>query len=109
MFRHRWVEQGPNEPARTLSMSRTLREKSTCSFLDNERGHSKTSGDVTRSGFPSRSLNGTVNLFMLFAPLEGWRHVEVTDQRTPVDFARILKGLSDTHFPSDTVPPCSCG
>ena len=23
--------------------------------------------------------NGTANLFMLFAPLEGWRHVEVTD------------------------------
>ena len=25
--------------------------------------------------------NGTANLFMLFAPLEGWRHVEVTDHR----------------------------
>ncbi|MEE3501699.1 hypothetical protein [Acidiphilium acidophilum] len=24
--------------------------------------------------------NGTANLFMLFAPLEGWRHVEVTDR-----------------------------
>jgi hypothetical protein len=90
-------------------MSRTLSEKSTCSFLDNERGHLKTSGDVTPSGFPSRKLNGTVNLFMLFAPLEGWRYVQVTDQRTAVDFARILKGLSDTHFPSDTVPSCSCG
>ncbi len=36
---------------------------------------------------------------MLFAPLEGWRHVEVTDQRTAADFARILKQLSETHFP----------
>jgi hypothetical protein len=44
--------------------------------------------------------NGTANLFMLFAPLEGWRHVEVTDQRTAADFARILKALSDTHFPN---------
>ena len=43
--------------------------------------------------------NGTANLFMLFAPLEGWRHVEVTDQRTAADFARILKQLSETHFP----------
>jgi DDE superfamily endonuclease len=43
--------------------------------------------------------NGTANLFMLFAPLEGWRHVEVTDQRTAADFARVLKELSDTHFP----------
>jgi hypothetical protein len=25
--------------------------------------------------------NGTANLFMMFAPLEGWRHVEVTDPR----------------------------
>jgi hypothetical protein len=44
--------------------------------------------------------NGTANLFMLFAPLEGWRHVEVTDRRTAADFARILKELSDTHFPN---------
>jgi DDE superfamily endonuclease len=43
--------------------------------------------------------NGTANLFMLFAPLEGWRHVEVTEQRTAADFARVLKELSDTHFP----------
>jgi hypothetical protein len=43
--------------------------------------------------------NGTANLFMLFAPLEGWRHVEVTDRRTAVDYARILKDLSDVHFP----------
>jgi len=27
--------------------------------------------------------NGTANLFMLFAPLEGWRHVKVTDRRRP--------------------------
>jgi hypothetical protein len=43
--------------------------------------------------------NGTANLFMLFAPLEGWRHVEVTDHHTALDYAQILKDLSDTHFP----------
>jgi DDE superfamily endonuclease len=37
---------------------------------------------------------------MLFAPLEGWRHVEVTDRHTAVDFAHLLKDLSDTHFPN---------
>ena len=42
---------------------------------------------------------GTANLFMLFAPLEGWRHIEVTDRRTAIDYAQILKGLSDIHFP----------
>jgi hypothetical protein len=43
--------------------------------------------------------NGTANLFMMFAPLEGWRNVEVTDHHTAVDFAHMLRDLSDTHFP----------
>ena len=43
--------------------------------------------------------NGTANLFMLFAPLEGWRHVEVTDRRTAKDYAMVLRDLSDVHFP----------
>lgn len=42
--------------------------------------------------------NGTANLFMLFAPLEGWRHVEVTDHRAAVDYAHVLKDLADTRF-----------
>ena len=42
--------------------------------------------------------NGTANLFMLFAPLEGWRHVEVTDHRGAVDYAHVLKELADTRF-----------
>ena len=41
---------------------------------------------------------GTANLFMLFAPLEGWRHVEVTARRTAIDYAHILKDLADIHF-----------
>jgi hypothetical protein len=43
--------------------------------------------------------NGIANLFMLFAPLEGWRHVEVTDRHTAVDYAHILKQLADSFFP----------
>ena len=43
--------------------------------------------------------NGTANLFMLFAPLEGWRHVEVTDRHTAVDYAHMLRDLSDKYFP----------
>jgi len=42
--------------------------------------------------------NGTANAFMLFAPLEGWRHVKVTERRTSVDYAQVLKELSDVHF-----------
>jgi hypothetical protein len=33
--------------------------------------------------------NGTANRFRLFAPREGWRHVEVTDRRTAIDYARV--------------------
>src|SRR5271156_606436 len=42
--------------------------------------------------------NGVANLFMLFAPLEGWRHVKVTDRHTAVDYAHVLKDLADLHF-----------
>jgi hypothetical protein len=44
--------------------------------------------------------NGTANLFMLFAPLEGWRHVEVTDRHAAIDYAQVLKALADIHFAS---------
>jgi DDE superfamily endonuclease len=43
--------------------------------------------------------NGTANLFMMFAPLEGWRQVKVTDRHAALDYAEVLKELSDTHFP----------
>ena len=43
--------------------------------------------------------NGVANLFMLFAPLEGWRHVKVTDRHAAADYAMVLRELSDVHFP----------
>jgi hypothetical protein len=57
-----------------------------------------------KRGQPARTdyeyqRNGTANLFMMFAPLEGWRHVTITDRRTAIDYAHALKDLSDTHFP----------
>lgn len=57
-----------------------------------------------QSGQPARQdyeyeRRGTANMFMLFAPLAGWRHVKVTDRRTIVDFAHVLRDLSDLHFP----------
>jgi hypothetical protein len=47
--------------------------------------------------------NGTCNLFMFFQPLAGWRHVEVTEQRTKRDFAYRMKDLVDVHFPDAEV------
>jgi hypothetical protein len=59
---------------------------------------------AAKPGHPARhdyeyERNGTANLFMMFAPLEGWRHVKVTDRHAAVDYAQVLKELSDTHFP----------
>jgi len=42
---------------------------------------------------------GVASLFRLFAPLEGWRHVEIRDRRTAIDYAHILRDLADLHFP----------
>ena len=43
--------------------------------------------------------NGVSNLFMVFAPLEGWRRIEVTDRRTKVDWARVVRKLVDEDYP----------
>jgi DDE superfamily endonuclease len=43
--------------------------------------------------------NGTANLFMVSEPLTGWRHVEVTDRRTAVDFALLVRDLVEEVFP----------
>lgn len=56
-----------------------------------------------RPGEPARfdyeyARNGVANAFMLFAPLEGWRQVRITDRRTAIDYAHVLKQLSDEHF-----------
>ena len=41
---------------------------------------------------------GTANLFMQFEPLAGRRHVKVTERRTSLDFAHVLRDLSDVHY-----------
>jgi len=43
--------------------------------------------------------NGTSNLFIFFAPLQAWRHIQVTDRRTMIDFAYCMRDLVDVHFP----------
>ena len=44
--------------------------------------------------------NGTANLFMAFEPLAGRRRVKVTDRRTKVDFAHVIRGLVDEQYPA---------
>lgn len=42
--------------------------------------------------------NGTANLFMICEPMVGWRRVEVTQQRTAIDYAHLLKTLVDSDY-----------
>jgi hypothetical protein len=44
--------------------------------------------------------NGTANVFMLFEPLRGGRHAEVTERRTNRDFARVVRALLDVWYPA---------
>ena len=43
--------------------------------------------------------NGTASLFMLFEPLTGKRHAEVTGRRTRKDFAHCVRQLVDDIYP----------
>ena len=56
-------------------------------------------GRAAREDYEYRR-EGTCNLFLTFAPHEGWRHVEATEQRTALDVAHQLRAISDVHFPS---------
>lgn len=55
-------------------------------------------GQVRRVDYEYRR-NGTRNLFMFFEPLADWRHVEVTAQRTAIDFAHQMRWLVDVRYP----------
>lgn len=55
------------------------------------------SGQAAREDY-EYERNGTANLFMMFEPLVGWRHVKVTERRTKIDFAEVIKELVDEHY-----------
>jgi hypothetical protein len=43
--------------------------------------------------------HGTANIFIAFDPLTGQRQTKVTQQRTPVDGAHLIKELVDQPYP----------
>lgn len=55
-------------------------------------------GQVERFDYEYKR-NGVANLFMICEPKTGWRHVEVTDRHTKLDFAEQMKYLVDVAFP----------
>jgi hypothetical protein len=42
---------------------------------------------------------GTANLFFFVEPLTGWRHVEMTEHRTKLDYAQCIRWLVDQVYP----------
>ena len=89
------VYQRPHDPARPLVC---LDEVSKQLVEETRTPQPMQPGQPARHDYEYKR-NGTANMFMLFAPLEGWRHVEVTARRTAIDYAKILRDLSDIHFP----------
>lgn len=55
-------------------------------------------GDVEKYDY-EYERNGVSNLFMVSAPLIGWRHVKVTDRHTCGDWAVLMREIVDVHFP----------
>ena len=43
--------------------------------------------------------NGVANIFMVFEPLAARRQVKVTQRRTKIDWAYLMKDLVDIHYP----------
>jgi hypothetical protein len=89
------VYQRPRDPDRPLVC---LDEASKQLIADTRTPIPMKPGRPVRADY-EYERHGTANLFMMFAPLEGWRHVKVTGRRTSVDYAHALKDLSDAHFP----------
>jgi hypothetical protein len=49
---------------------------------------------------PEYVRNGVAHVFLVTEPLQGWRAVTVSEQRTRLDFAACVKDLVDVHYPS---------
>ena len=89
------VYQRPHDPQRPLVC---LDETSKQLIIEMRAPIPAKPGQPARHDY-EYERNGVANLFMVFAPLEGWRHVKVTDRHTAIDYAHVLRDLSDTHFP----------
>ena len=89
------VYHRPHDPERPLVC---LDESSKQLIVETRTPIPAKPGQVERHDYEYQR-NGVANLFMMFAPLEGWRHVKITDRHTAIDYAHVLRELSDVHFP----------
>ena len=89
------VYQRPKDPSRPLVC---LDETTKQLVADIREPIPLEPGKVQRHDYEYRR-EGVGTLFMLSAPLLGWREVIVTQRKTRADYAGVLKKLSDDFFP----------
>jgi hypothetical protein len=88
------VYQRPLDPARPLVC---LDETSRQLLADVRAPLPVAPGQPARQD-PEYVRGGVVNCFLVTAPLQGWREVQVSTQRTRVDWAHCVRDLVDVHF-----------
>ena len=88
------VYQRPHDPQRPLVC---LDETSKQLIIETRAPIPAKPGRKARHDY-EYERNGVANLFMVFAPLEGWRHVKVTDRHTAIEYAHTLRGFVGHAF-----------
>jgi hypothetical protein len=67
------------------------------------RPHPPRPGSLARYDYEYRR-EGVANLFLAFEPLLGWRAVQVTERRTALDFAEVLRWVAeDLHADAEVI------
>lgn len=90
------VYQRPVDPARPLvCLDETSRQ-----LLADARAPLPVAPGRPARHDPEYVRGGVVNCFLVTAPLQGWRDVRVSDQRTRSDWAHCVRDLVDVHFPA---------
>jgi hypothetical protein len=67
-------------------------------LADKREPTSSQAGTAARQDYEYQR-NGVADLFVLFEPLQGKRFVEVTEKRRKVEWATVMKQLSDVRYP----------
>ena len=97
------VYQRPHDPQRPLVC---LDETSKQLIIETRAPIPAKPGQPARHDY-EYERNGVANLFMVFAPLEGWRHVKAADRHTAIDYAHV-SGICPTRIFPTRPKSCWC-
>ena len=89
------VYKRPDDPKRPLVC---IDEMPKQLLMDTREPLPMRPGDPERFDYEYKR-GGVADLFMLFEPLAGKRHIEITDQRRRVEWAEVMRIVSDELYP----------